>query len=157
MWLEQQMMQAESKAPAPAQPPEERVSAPPEEEEDEPPTPNAEAAPAAASEPGDYDDVMKVRAASYLPHRLRAAASSSQALELFTRASRAACAPCARAFPLPWRAPVLTAHVSPTSCVCLQLIEENRRKNEAKRAAQSARNAEIIAAFEQRQGAGGGQ
>ena len=85
MWLEQQMMQAESKAPAPAQPPEERVSAPPEEEEDEPPTPNAEAAPAAASEPGDYDDVMKVRELTHLPHRLRAAASSSQALELFTR------------------------------------------------------------------------
>jgi len=39
----------------------------------------------------------------------------------------------------------------------MKLIEENRRKNEAKRAAQSARNAEIIAAFEQRQGAGGGQ
>ena len=85
MWLEQQMMQAESKAPAPAQPPEERVSAPPEEEEDEPPTPNAEAAPAAASEPGDYDDVMKVRELTHLPHRLRAAASSSQALTLFTR------------------------------------------------------------------------
>ena len=72
MWLEQQMMQAESKAPAPAQPPEERVSAPPEEEEDEPPTPNAEAAPAAASEPGDYDDVMKVR-------ELRADSSPTQA------------------------------------------------------------------------------
>ena len=38
----------------------------------------------------------------------------------------------------------------------MKLIEENRKKNEAKRAAQSARNAEIIAAFEQRQ-AGGGQ
>ena len=63
MWLEQQMMQAESK-PAPAQPDvSERVSAPPEEEEDEPPTPTtAEAAPAAASDPSDYDDVMKVRA-----------------------------------------------------------------------------------------------
>jgi len=36
----------------------------------------------------------------------------------------------------------------------MKLIEENRRKNEAKRAAQSARNAEIIAAFEQRQSAG---
>ena len=152
MWLEQQMMQAESKAPAPAQPPEERVSAPPEEEEDEPPTPNAEAAPAAASEPGDYDDVMKVRELTHLPHRLRAAASSSQALELFTRYLRVPHArepfPCLR---------VLTARPSPTSCLCLQLIEENRRKNEAKRAAQSARNAEIIAAFEQRQGAGGGQ
>jgi len=34
----------------------------------------------------------------------------------------------------------------------MKLIEENRRKNEAKRAAQSARNAEIIAAFEQRNG-----
>ena len=33
----------------------------------------------------------------------------------------------------------------------MKMIEENRRKNEAKRAAQSARNAEIIAAFEQRQ------
>ena len=32
----------------------------------------------------------------------------------------------------------------------LDLIQENRRKNEAKRAAQSARNAEIIAAFEKR-------
>ena len=36
----------------------------------------------------------------------------------------------------------------------MKLIEENRRKNEAKRAAQSARNAEIIAAFEQRQAQG---
>jgi len=34
----------------------------------------------------------------------------------------------------------------------MKLIEENRRKNEAKRAAQSARNAEITAAFEARQG-----
>ena len=32
----------------------------------------------------------------------------------------------------------------------LQMIEENRRKNEAKRAAQSARNAEITAAYEAR-------
>ena len=32
----------------------------------------------------------------------------------------------------------------------MKLIEENRKKNEAKRAAQSARNAEIVAAFEQR-------
>ena len=38
--------------------------------------------------------------------------------------------------------------------IVMKLIEENRRKNEAKRAAQSARNAEIIAAFEQRQGSG---
>ena len=37
----------------------------------------------------------------------------------------------------------------------MKLIEENRKKNEAKRAAQSARNAEIIAAFEQRNGGGG--
>ena len=36
----------------------------------------------------------------------------------------------------------------------MKLIEENRRKNEAKRAAQSARNAEITAAFEARQGMG---
>jgi len=34
----------------------------------------------------------------------------------------------------------------------MKLIEENRRKNEAKRAAQSARNAEITAAFEARMG-----
>ena len=34
----------------------------------------------------------------------------------------------------------------------MKLIEENRRKNEAKRAAQSAKNAEIEAAFEQNQG-----
>ena len=33
----------------------------------------------------------------------------------------------------------------------MKMIEENRKKNEAKRAAQSARNAEIIAAFEARQ------
>merc|ERR1719454_1716019 len=39
----------------------------------------------------------------------------------------------------------------------MKLIEENRRKNEAKRAVQSARNAEIIAAFEQRQGMSGQQ
>jgi len=32
----------------------------------------------------------------------------------------------------------------------MKMIEENRRKNEAKRAAQSARNAEITAAFEAR-------
>ena len=38
----------------------------------------------------------------------------------------------------------------------MKMIEENRKKNEAKRAAQSARNAEIIAAFEQRTQAGGG-
>ena len=34
----------------------------------------------------------------------------------------------------------------------MKMIEENRKKNEAKRAAQSARNAEIIAAFEARMG-----
>ena len=34
----------------------------------------------------------------------------------------------------------------------MKMIEDNRRKNEAKRAAQSARNAEIIAAFEARTG-----
>lgn len=89
MWLEQQMMQAESQ-PKSAPDVSDGPRAPPEEEEEEPPTPsNTEAAPAAAAN-NDYDDVMK-------------------------------------------------------------LIEENRRKNEAKRAAQSARNAEIIAAFEQRQ------
>ena len=33
----------------------------------------------------------------------------------------------------------------------MKMIEENRKKNEAKRAAQSARNAEITAAFEARQ------
>ena len=38
----------------------------------------------------------------------------------------------------------------------MKMIEENRKKNEAKRAAQSARNAEISAAFEQRTQAGGG-
>lgn len=32
----------------------------------------------------------------------------------------------------------------------MKMIEENRRRNEAKRAAQSARNAEIVAAYEQR-------
>ena len=32
----------------------------------------------------------------------------------------------------------------------MALIEANRKKNEEKRAAQSARNAEIVAAFEQR-------
>ena len=37
----------------------------------------------------------------------------------------------------------------------MKMIEENRKKNEAKRAAQSARNAEIIAAFEARTGPGG--
>ena len=37
----------------------------------------------------------------------------------------------------------------------MKMIEENRKKNEAKRAAQSARNAEITAAFEQRMQSGG--
>jgi hypothetical protein len=37
----------------------------------------------------------------------------------------------------------------------MKMIEENRKKNEAKRAAQSARNAEIIARFEERQASGG--
>ena len=32
----------------------------------------------------------------------------------------------------------------------MAMIEANRKKNEEKRAAQSARNAEIVAAFEQR-------
>jgi len=36
----------------------------------------------------------------------------------------------------------------------MKMIEENRRKNEEKRAAQSARNAEIIKAFEARTGGG---
>jgi len=36
----------------------------------------------------------------------------------------------------------------------MKMIEENRRKNEAKRAAQSARNAEIVAAFEARNAGG---
>jgi hypothetical protein len=37
----------------------------------------------------------------------------------------------------------------------MKMIEENRRKNEAKRAAQSARNAEITAAFEARMAGNG--
>ena len=43
-------------------------------------------------------------------------------------------------------------HRSPLLAQVMKLIEENRRKNEAKRAAQSARNAEITAAFEARMG-----
>ena len=51
--------------------------------------------------------------------------------------------------------PSSAAAAPPESCDytdVMKMSEENRRKNEAKRAAQSARNAEIIAAFEQRQG-----
>jgi len=58
--------------------------------------------------------------------------------------------------PTPTATPAATAPAEPGDYDdVMKLIEENRRKNEAKRAAQSARNAEIIAAFEQRQAGGG--
>ena len=56
----------------------------------------------------------------------------------------------------PWRSPRTEPACAPPPLrrQVMKMIEENRKKNEAKRAAQSARNAEIIAAFEQRQAGG---